>query len=683
MGHIPNLDELALVVGVGVVVALALRRLHLPTVAGLITAGALVGPHGLGLLGDPGAIDELAEVGVVLLLFTVGLEFSLARFRFIARLVLLGGALQVGLTVAAVAGAALAVGRDMKGGIFLGCMFALSSTAIVLKVLGDRGELEAPHGRLVLGVLIFQDLSVVPMMLLVPFLAGEGPASPGLALALAFAKAAGIVVLVLGVARLFVPRFLSWVAATRSRELFLLAILTFCSGIAWLTSKADLSLALGAFLAGMLLADTHYAQRALGDTLPLRDIFSSLFFMSMGMLFDVRVLFEDPIQVTVLFVGLVLGKGFIATLAALAMKFPARVAWLAGVALAQFGEFGFVLASMGASLDILDATEIRQVLAAGALSMFLTPVLVRVAPQISAGQRLLRPLERLMGARGIDEPAPEHQKLSGHAIIGGYGTGGRLLGQALRESGVPYLALDLDIERLRKARENNEPVYYGDVTSPEALSHARLDHARLLVLLVDDAEAAQRAVSAARGLAPEVPILVRSRGAMDADLLQKLGASNVVSERVESGVEMIARALRRMNIPGNLITEAVRQARAATQSSDRRPRFPRPRVAELEELGELKVESFLVQPGMYAIERSLAELDLRRQTGTLVVAMRRGAALVQHPNPHLALGAGDVLFLAGEGAAIRRADEVLRTGEQPEEPSGEIDLQPHDSTRSR
>jgi monovalent cation:H+ antiporter-2, CPA2 family len=674
MGHIPHLDELALVVGVGVVVALILRRLQLPTVAGLVAAGALVGPYGLRLVANPDRIEALAEVGVVLLLFTIGLEFSLRRFRTIARLVLLGGSLQVGLTVLAVSGVYVALGGRAGSGVFLGFLFALSSTAIVLRALGDRGELDAPHGRLVVGVLIFQDLCVVPMMLLAPLLAGRTEGSPLLALALALGKALVVVALVLAAGQLVVPRFLGWVANARSRELFVLAILTVCSAIAWLTSKVSLSLALGAFVAGMVLADTEYAHRAMGEMLPVRDIFASLFFMSMGMLFDYRVLVESPSEVITLFLGFVLAKGFLATVAAMAMRFPARVAWLAGVALAQFGEFGFVLAAFGVQLGLLDAGESRQLLAAGALSMFITPLLVRVAPHLSAGERLLRPLERLIGARGIDEISVEHGKLRDHVIIGGHGTGGRLLGRALTEAGVPHLALDLDVERLRQARAANDRVYYGDVTSGEALRHAGIERARVLVLLMDDAEATRRAVAAARELAPNVAILVRSRGATDTDLLRGLGADNVVSERLESGLEMMARVMRRMSVPGNVIAAVVRRTRQETQESARRERLPRPRLHEVEEIADLKLEKFLVKADAHAVGRTIADINLRRQASALIVAIHRAGALLEHPNPHLPLEAGDLLFLAGSGGAIRRAVHLLEHGVLPDDTSTAIKL---------
>lgn len=315
MGHVPLLDELAIVAALGVVVTVLLAKLRLPTVAGLLASGALVGPFGFGLAKSVHSIEVLAEVGVVLLLFSIGLEFSLARLRDIFRQVALGGALQVGLTCAVAAGVAVVLGEPLGRGVFYGFVFALSSTAIVLRALTERGELDAPHGRFIVGTLIFQDLCVVPMVLIVPLLRSDAAlGNVSLSLAMALGKALLVVIATVTVARLVVPRLLAWVDASRSREVFLLAILALCIGTAWLTSLAGLSLALGAFLGGMVVADTEYGHRAMGDILPLRDALVSVFFVSLGMLLDVRVIVGQPLLVAALLVGFLMVKGVVATL---------------------------------------------------------------------------------------------------------------------------------------------------------------------------------------------------------------------------------------------------------------------------------------------------------------------------------------------------------------------------------
>lgn len=661
MPHIPLLDEVALIAALGVAVTLVLSRLQLPAVAGLLLAGAIMGPSGFGLVKSLQAIEVLAEVGVVLLLFTIGLEFSLSRLATIFRQVAVGGALQVGLTTAVVTGLGVAWGWPAGRSLFLGFVFALSSTAIVLRALTERRELDAPHGRFIVGTLIFQDLCVVPMVLIVPLLgpaAGSGNVFTGVAIALG--KAAGVVIITIALARVLVPRLLSWVDASRSREVFLLAVLALCLGIAWATGLAGLSLALGAFLAGMVIADTDYGHRAMGEVMPLRDAFVSVFFVSLGMFFDVQVVLAQPVLVGVLTFGFIFGKGFLATAAALTMRFPSRVAWLAGVGLAQFGEFGFVLARLAEASGVIDAEGIAPILSAGILSMFFTPLLVRAAPHVRAGERLLLPLERLLGARSIDEEDAERpHALSGHVVVVGYGLAGQTICRALKANGVRYLVLELNAETVRAARARQEPVFYGDATSPEALAHAHVADAKAMLLVLNDPPAAQRIVDAVKRAAPTVPVLMRARYLKEAEALKALGAHDVVAEEVEGGLELLVRLLRLLETPRNVIDQRVKESREATHTSERKLTFPRPTLGEVSVLAGLKVDSVLVPETSAAVGRSAVELDLRKTTGAMVVAVSRGGLLLQAFSPATAFEAGDVVFLAGDGQAVRRATEVL------------------------
>jgi CPA2 family monovalent cation:H+ antiporter-2 len=659
MSHLPLIDELAVIAVLAVLVTVLLARLSLPTVAGLLLAGALGGPYGLRLVRSIRSIEVLAEIGVVLLLFTIGLEFSLARLKHIFRSVALGGLIQVGFTVGTAWALARACGVANGPALLIGFIFSMSSTAIVLRALSDRRELDAPHGRFIVGTLIFQDLLVVPMVLVVPLLAPhEQGGSAFVQIGLALGKAVAVVLGIGIAARALVPRILGWVDASRSREVFLLAVLGICIGTAWLTSGAGLSLALGAFLGGMVVADTEYGHRAMGDVLPLRDTFLSVFFVSLGMLFDVRVVAERPLTVLVLLFGFLIGKGFLATLAAQVMRFPARVAWLAGVGLAQFGEFGFVLARLGKEAGILGDDTLGPLLAAGIASMFLTPVLVRIAPHFTAGERLLAPLERLIGVRGIDEVERDDQ-LSGHVIVVGFGVAGRLASKALAQSGVPYVVLELNAESVRRGRADGVHIYYGDATSTEALGHAHLDRARALVLLMNDPQAAARVADTARRVAPTVPVVMRTRYLLERSGLERLGAE-VVAEEVEGGVEIIARLLRRLEVPRNIINRCIRAARdEATQPSARKETLPRMSIASHAALAEMKVESVLVEHDSPARDKSAIDLDVRKCTGALVIGLRRDGLLIEDADPAAAYQEGDVIYLAGTGEAIRSAIDLL------------------------
>jgi len=655
MGQVPLLDELAIVAALAVAVTVILARFKLPTVAGLLAAGALLGPFGLRVAKSVDAIEVLAEVGVVLLLFSIGLEFSLARIRDILRQVALGGVLQVGLTTGVTTLIAVGLGEPVGRGVFYGFAFALSSTAIVLRALAERRELDAPHGRFIVGTLIFQDLCVVPMVLIVPLLGATGPVEEAaFSIALALGKAALVVVGTVLLARFVVPKVLGWVDASRSREVFLLAILTLCIGTAWLTSLVGLSLALGAFLGGMVVADTEYSHRAMGDILPLRDAFVSIFFVSLGMLFDVRVVAAQPLLVVGLLLGFLVAKGGVATLAAMAMRFPSRVAWLAGVGLAQFGEFGFVLSRLAEDNGVIDEAALRPLLAAGIGSMFLAPLLVRVAPHITAGERLLAPLERLIGVRSIDE-ADDGRRLEKHVIIIGFGLAGLFAARTLAAAGTPFLVLELNADNVRKGKELGLPVYYGDATSEEALGHAHLSEARLVVLLMNDQPAAVRVVDMLRRVAPAVPVLMRTRYLAEREGLLKIGARDVVAEEVEGAVEVIARILRSIEMPRNLIDQSIQAVRAQTQTSERKQTVPRAQLGEMRGLSELKIESALVREQSLAAGASPVSMKLRTRTGALVVGVRRGDKLLENPDPHSAFEPGDIVYFVGTSAALRDA----------------------------
>jgi CPA2 family monovalent cation:H+ antiporter-2 len=339
----------------------------------------------------------------------------------------------------------------------------------------------------------------------------------------------------------------------------------------------------------------------------------------------------------------------------MAMRFPARVAWLAGVGLAQFGEFGFVLARLAQARHVVDAEAVGPLFAAGIVSMFLTPLLVRAAPHITAGERLLAPLERLIGVRSIDQADEGHATLADHVVIVGYGLAGRFAAQALTACDTPFVVLELNAENVRKGKALDLPIYYADATSAEALAHAHLSEARLLVLLMNDPQAAERVVAMARRVAPAVPVLMRTRYLLERERLLKIGASDVVAEEVEGAVEVIARMLRSLEVPRNLIDQSIHDVRSETQSSERKQTIPRATLRDLRGLDDLKIESVSVRAGSPAAGASIAALRLRTVTGALAVGVRRGERLFENPDIHMAFAVDDVVYLVGTSEAVRRA----------------------------
>ncbi len=660
MVHLHLLEEIAIIAAVSVVVTVVLGRLKLPTAAGLLFSGALLGPKGFKLASDAAAIETIAEVGVVFLLFTIGLEFSLKRLQHIFQRVALGGVMQVAITIVVTAAIAKWLGAGDHEALLYGFVFALSSTALVLRALSERRELDAPHGRFIVGALIFQDLCVVPMVLIVPLLSPEAAGTDvwsavGIALGKAFLMVAGL----LAVSRLAAPRLLKWVDASRSREVFILAVLSLCIGTAWLTSLAGLSLALGAFLGGMVVADTEYSHRAMGDVLPLRDVFVSFFFVSLGMFFDVRVVLDHPTEVLLLLFAFLFGKGVIATLAAALMRFPPRAAWLAGVGLAQFGEFGFVLVRLATQEGVVTDEAVAPLLNAGIISMFLTPLLVHKAPHITAGERVLDPLAKLLRARGADEMEQSTADVSGHVVVIGYGVAGNLVAASLKNQGIEHIILELNSNNVNVGRERGDPIFYADATSAEALGHAHVERARAVVIMINDTQATERVVEVVRRLVPDVPIFVRTQFLGRTDEFVRLGATNVVASEVEGGLEVLARVLRSLEIPRNVIQTEISKARAVSQSSARRFVLPRLELHQQTRLSSLKVESVLLGAHSPAIGKTPKELDLSRRTGVLVVAVNRGQTLSTQGLADHEFANDDVVYVIGESDAVSSVVDQL------------------------
>jgi CPA2 family monovalent cation:H+ antiporter-2 len=641
------LADLAILFAVSVAVALLFARWKLPTITGYLLAGVLVGPDAFGFVPDGHRIESLAEIGVILLLFTVGLELSLDHLRRIWRSVVVGGLLQVVLTVLAGWGAAVAAGFSHGTGILFGFLVAMSSTAIVLKALGSRGETDAPHGKLVVGVLVFQDLCVVPMMLALPLLAGQG-ASDAAAVLLVLGKAVGVVAATLLVGRFAVPFVLGRIAAARNREVLLLAVVLLSMTTVWATASAGLSLALGAFLAGVVVAGTPFGRQAIADALPLRDIFVSLFFVSIGLLLDLDTIREQPLAVLGLAGSILVAKAALAALAAVVMRLPLRVAVLSGAALAQVGEFSFVLLTAGAGLGLVPGDTGRVFLAAAVLTMLVTPLVIALAPRFAAGALRFGRVDELLGGREVAGPASPHDELRGHIVIAGFGTGGRLIAGALRRLGVPHVVLDLNSESVRQARAGGIPATYADVTSAEVLEHAGLARASAFVLVLSDPTATRRAVETARGVAPRIPIVARCRYVGEETELRRRGATRVVAAEVESSIEVLASLLRLRGLPRNVLDEQIDETREEAGPVERRLTVPPSGWRDLGELlREFRVESWLLRPADQAVGRSLADVELRSATGASVVAVRRQGTLLANPPPDYVFEAGDIVHVIG------------------------------------
>ena len=653
MHEIPVLRDLVILVAVAIPVVILAQRLRVPTVVGFLLTGIAIGPNALGLVAQPDSVAALAEVGVVLLLFAIGLELSLSRIVRMGQWVLRGGGLQVVATIAAVAGAALALGAPVRLAVFFGALFALSSTAIILKVYTDRAELDTPHGRVVVAILLFQDLCVVPLMLVTPLLAGT---SPGVGSAARSVVLSVVVVatLVIG-GRLAVPRALRRIAELRNREIFTLSVVFIGLGAAYVTSAFGMSLALGAFLAGLIISESDYGLQALSDVLPFRDTFSGIFFIAVGMLLDVRYVAMHAVSVVAVALGVMVVKALIVVLVVRVLKRSLRVGILSGLGLAQVGEFSFVLAGGGVAAGLLAADQYQLFLGASVLSMLATPFAVGRADQVAEWATQFTREQPLMIPT---QEMPTVRALRDHVIIVGYGLNGHNLARALETAQIPYVVLEQNGQIVRRARLERTPIFFGDGTRAEVLEKVGIEHARVLVYAIAAPSEERRGVAVARHLSDRVRIVVRTRYVSEIEELRRLGADEVVPEELETSVEIFARVLRRYGVEVNRIRRLVDDVRSDHYGMFlTRERSVTTRIGDaLSPLGErVRLQTMVVEEGALAAQQSPASLGLRKSTGATVIAIVRKGAATYSPESTTIFEVGDEVLLVGDANALEKA----------------------------
>jgi len=652
------LTMLVLVFGVSTIVVFLLHRVKVTPFIGFAVSGVLIGPHGLGLEAHVADVELLAEIGVVLLLFVIGIEFSLKNLMKMKKAVLCGGGSQVLLTIGLAALLFYPL-LGMSKALFFGFLVALSSTAIVFKMLAERGDIDSPHGRAMVGMLIFQDLIVVPLMLITPLLGGKG--GDLLQLGAITAKAAAFVAIVLLAARWLVPVMLHQIVHVRSRELFITVIILICLGTALLSSRFGLSLAMGAFLAGLVVSESEYAHQAMSDILPFKDSFIGFFFVSVGMLMDVGYMLDNWLKVTAGVAVILLIKAVTGAGAALAAGMPLRTALLTGLGLAQIGEFSFVLAETGRAVGLVTGEPYQLFLSASLGTMLLTPFVIKASPGVVewAVTRVFPRRFRSLGGTGrqIFPQTP-----SGHVVIVGFGLNGRNLAWVLREAGVPYVVLEMNNDTVREMKKKGEPIYYGDGTSREILHKLGIREARVLAVAISDAASTRHIVQTARRENPELHIIVRTRYLAEVDDLKQLGANEVIPEEFETSIEIFSKVLDFFSLPRNVINDYVAMVRSDNYGVLRKIDLPRKRLSELHEVMEgIDTASYLVKEGSGTAGRTINETRLRAETGSTILAVQRDGKIHRNPPPGFTLKAGDTLVLIGKRGEINKALEYLET----------------------
>lgn len=647
MTELALIADLALIWIVAAVAGYICARLKVPLIAGYTGVGILIGPHCLRWISEPGDVHVLAEMGVALLLFALGVEVSLRQILKCSLKVVGTAILQIFFTVIAAWSVARLFGfvTTPASGILFGWICALSSTVVVTKTLMDRGEIDAIHGRMLLPVLIVQDLSLVPVIALLPAFSGAGGDNISQVVLMAFAKAILLIGGVIIGAYTVVPALLKPIVKSQHRELFLLTILGLCLGVAIMSDKAGLSLALGAFLAGIMVSESPYGSQALVDVMPLRDLFAVVFFVSIGMLLNPVFLASHVVEVLA-FVGLLL---FLKVVVGTASAFLSTSNWwsalLFGVGVAQIGEFSFVLAMLGYQAKLLEDSLYNLFFASAVITLVLSPILMNSVPRLLGRFASVKAREEA-GVAG-DGVGEHGLNLSGHVIICGFGRTGRNLGMVLKGVNIPYAVVELNASILEELDADDIPHVFGDSVSHLVLQRAGLARARVLIVTVPDPLAALTIINMAREMNADVKIIVRAHRSEDINVLRAAGANAVVQPEFEAGIEISRLTLMSLNMGDPIIQRALQDVRT------QRYRLFQPDVAEasLAQLIGFAHDEFIgtwfVVNKSAIVGQSLQQLDIRRLTGVTISAARRGNNLVVHPDPSFALAEGDELYVVG------------------------------------
>ncbi len=652
------LKTLVMIFSVSAAVVFVLHKFRMPSIVGFLVAGVFLGPHGFGFVRDIREVELLAEVGVILLLFTIGLEISLKNLKRIRSAVLGGGFSQLLLTTLTTSVITYLFLRQWNASIFAGFLVSLSSTAVVMKMLFERAELDSPHGRLSMGILIFQDLCVVPLMLLIPILSGtHGNVAT---LVWTMLKSAAILFVVIFGARWFVPNILHQIVHTRSRELFVITIILLCLGTALLTSWLGLSLALGAFLAGLVISESEYAFQAISDILPFKESFNGLFFISVGMLMDLGFLGEKPFIILVTVASILMLKTCTGFLSVHLLGHPVRVSLQTGLNLAQIGEFSLVLAIAGRSVGLIPEKLYQLFLSASVLTLLLTPSIIQASPRLSSwlgSKKLLERLDR-MRKRAAREGITSRREA--HVIIVGFGLNGRNLASVLRETSIPYVVLELNNDTVLEMKRRGEPIFYGDGTSSEILHKLGIETARLLVVVISDPASTRRIVQIARKLSPRLYIIVRTRYTAEVDDLIKLGANEVIPEEFETSIEIFAKVLHYYQIPSNVIAHQIEKIRSGSYEVLRKAGLPIKRLQEKCEIhADFEIETYQIDERTPVFGRSLKDLRIHSEPEVTILAVRRGEEIIPNPKPEFIFNPGDILYLIGRKERVCQALDLL------------------------
>lgn len=644
------IKDIVLILLVSIPIIAIFNRIQLPSIVGFLIAGIILGPSVLKIISNPEQIEVMAEIGVILLLFSVGLEVSLKELLDIKKIVLIGGGLQVLVTILISSIIIYAIGLSARQAIFFGMLISLSSTVIVLKLLSDKDELDTPHGKFSVAISVFQDLAIVPMFLIVDLLGTSDQVSFG-EVSIRLLTAFGAVAVIIFAAKYLSPHILYRLAKLRMKEIFTVGVILLILGTAYFTHSMGLSFALGAFIAGLIFSESEYSHQIVADTLPLRDAFNSLFFVSVGLLLDLSFVAANPLIVATSALGVILLKAIIIFTIVILMKYPVRIAVLVGIGLAQVGEFSFILGEYGFRLNIVPPELFNLLISSTIITMILTPFLFKMAP-------------KLAGKPGKIDQIKSKEKLfeevQGHVIIAGFGLNGRNLAHVLKETGIKYVIIEMNPDTVKKEKLKGEKIIYGDIGNYEVLKTALITKAKVLVIAISDRSTSRRAVKIAKQLNPGLNVIVRTRFMRETDELVKLGADMVIPEEFETSIQIFRQVLEQYHVPINVIMQQVNLLRGESYKylrSEDRKEISFTHIDEL--LAARLTDTFYINEENKFIGKTVGELNLRKKTDATIIAIVRKGTTITAPTAKEILQVGDTLVITGTHKAVDLAFDIL------------------------
>lgn len=646
------IQDIVVILLVSIPIIYLFKKINLPSLVGFLIAGMLIGPFGFKLIKSVNQIGGMAEIGVILLMFTIGLEVSFSQISRLKKYFLFAGGFQFIITLAAGFIIFYSLGIPVNQSIFLGILLVQSSTVIIMKLLLDRNQMDSPQSKISISISLFQDIMVVPLFLFLPILS-TGTSLDTLQTLFKIAIAFGLTGALIIASRYIMPPVIHQIAKLRMREVFTVGIILLILGTAYLTSLIGFSFAMGAFIAGLILAESDYNHQIIAEILPLRDAFNSIFFVSVGMLLNIQFVMNNPLLISGLTVVSFILKASIIVLIVLMLKYPLRVAILSGILVGQIGELSFVLALGGMKFNLIGGDLYNSFLATSIFTMILIPFLFQLEPWITKTTAKFK-------SDVNDDDIELTKKLKAHVIIAGYGLNGKNLARVLKETGIKYIVVDLNPDTVREEKKNGESIIYGDISREDILRIAGVERANVMVFAISDTLITRMSLKTVKTLNSHIYCLVRTRFVNEVDELKKLGADEVIPEEFETALQIFRKVLERYHVPLNVIMKQVNILREESYSLLRKVGFDINILTHLDEiLAQGLTESYFVNQDNIHIGKSFSEMDLRAKSDATIIAIVRDGKTISNPSGKEIIKANDTLVIYGTHKSVDRAIEIL------------------------